>query len=270
MIAARWQLEEQKASLVDAAAHASIDLAHPERGLSLVLPDKSNAGLQLSVLGFALGDAHEAGSPEVDAYARQNDLVATFERSEPRPMRAQVYWRWLEPSEFAPEFASYVLVALDLIASVNTSLLDADPASAVRSSLAPVSEVANLTQSEQGGQRARHVGPAPRGHEDLVTAIGPTEANTGCFTARLAIGGVSWVEMVHPTDFRGSRVTFSNGPLPGHCSADLEHKLFEQRLEKGVILRARIRGALVRQANDADCAIAAFRRFSAAEPPLTV
>jgi hypothetical protein len=41
-------------------------------------------------------------------------------------------------------------------------------------------------------------------------------------------------------------------------------------LEKGVILRARIRGAMVKQGSDIDCAIAALGRFSAAEPPLTV
>jgi hypothetical protein len=72
------------------------------------------------------------------------------------------------------------------------------------------------------------------------------------------------VEMVHPIDFRGSTATSAGG------SVGLSHDLFEQKLEKGVILRARIRGALVKQESDIDCAMAALGGFSAAEPPLTV
>src|SRR5262245_45882850 len=126
MSAARWQLEEQKARLVDAAIEASIDLAHPERGLLLSVPDKQNATARISALGFSLGEPSNAERQQIDVYVRGNDLIATVERAKPCPMRAQVYWRLLEPREFAPEHATRVLVALDLIASVNTSLLDAD------------------------------------------------------------------------------------------------------------------------------------------------
>ena len=136
--AARWQVEGHKARLADAPVEAAIDLAHPERGLSVNVPDAPKTGPRLSVLGFVLGDAGQRDRVEIDAYVRQSDLIATFERAAPHPMRAQVYWRWLEPSEFAPDFAAAVLVAFDLISSVNTSLLDVDPVSSAGSSAAMV------------------------------------------------------------------------------------------------------------------------------------
>lgn len=269
MSTVRWQLEEQKATLLSATIEASIDLAHPERGLSLQLP-KRDPALKLSVLGFVLGE-RETQRPEIDAYVRENDLIATFERAGPRPMRAQVYWRWLEASELTPELAAHVLLAFDVIASVNTSLLDANPSSTVCSLIESVEELLNLSKSDQDGLHAVHVGPATDRRDDAVKTIGPTHPNTGCFVTRLGTGELSWVEMVHPTDFRGSTATLSeSGSLPGRGSIRLVHELFQQRLEKGVILRARVRGALVEQSRGADVAIEAYQRFSVGEPPLTV
>lgn len=269
MSAARWQLEGQTARLLGAPFEASIDLAHPERGLSV--PDGSNTGLRLSVLGFALGDA-QRDRLVIDAYVRQNDLIATFERPRPQPMRAQVYWRWLEPSEFAPDFATSVLVSFDLIASVNTSLLNADPASSAGSSIDPAAALLCLAQTKSGGLQAVQLGSsADRPHGPAVRQIARNDSGVSCFIGKIADGLHTWVEMVHPTDFRGSKATFSDSnALPGHCAVGLTHDLFEERLEKGVILRARIRAALVKQDKDSDCAVAAFRRFSAAEPSLTV
>jgi hypothetical protein len=268
MSAARWQLEDQKARLLDVAIEASIDLAHPERGLSLALPEKLNGGSQLSVLGFTLESAYETDRLQIDPYARENDLIATFERAAPWPMHAQVYWRRLEPKEFAPEYAAQVVVAFDLIASVNTSLLDANPASTVRSSLKSAIAVLNLVEDKAIGLQAVELGSAA---VRQVHQIGQSDSSTGCFLARLANGPLTWIEMVHPIDFRGGRATFGNsGSLSGRDAVSLVHGLFEQRLEKGVILRARVRGALVKRANDVACAMAAFARFSAAEPSLTV
>ena len=271
MSAARWQVEGQKARLLDAPVEAAIDLAHPERGLSVNVPDAPKTGPRLSVLGFVLGDAGQRDRVEIDAYVRQSDLIATFERAAPRPMRAQVYWRWLEPSEFAPDFAAAVLVAFDLIASVNTSLLDVDPVSSAGSSIEPVAAVLNLAQNKAAGLEAVQVGSAADRRDGAAVRQIARDSGTGCFISRIADGSYSWVEMVHPTDFRGSKATLGDSSsLPDYCAVRLVHELFEQRLEKGVILRARIRGALVKQDSDIDCAIAALGRFSAAEPPLTV
>jgi hypothetical protein len=49
----------------------------------------------------------------------------------------------------------------------------------------------------------------------------------------------------------------------------LRHRLFVSRLEKGVILRARVRGVLVIREDDCSLAAAAYHRFVKSPPPLT-
>ena len=66
--------------------------------------------------------------------------------------------------------------------------------------------------------------------------------------------------MVHPVDFGGAKVS----------TGTISHHLFQQRLEKGVILRARVRAAILHRKNDLATAQAAYERFAGAEPPLTV
>jgi hypothetical protein len=76
--------------------------------------------------------------------------------------------------------------------------------------------------------------------------------------------------MVHPVDFCRSTVTFAKMPPTPATSVLLEHHLFQQRLEKGVILRARIRCALVAWQQAEAAAQSAYQHFAAAGPPLTV
>jgi hypothetical protein len=266
MTAARWQLERQTARLQAASVAASIDLSHPDRGIALRV-DSVDSVPTLSVLGFALGDAADFKQAQLDAYVRQSDLIATFERADPRPMRAQLYWQWIDPAQFAPDCASKVLAAVDLVASVNTSLLDADPASMMRTSIEEVAAIVELARSP-GGLGA---GLLFAGRPACGVSIVRGKANTGCFVARCA-SDLSWVEMVHPSDFCGSTINIAVGSPSEAATSQVgfSHKLFEQRLEKGVILRARVRGALVQQSCDVDVALAAYERFSASEPPLTV
>jgi len=234
------------------------------------MPDTPDAATRISVFGFGLGNSGKTNGAEIDAYVRENDLIATFERTQPSPIRAQIYWRLLKPEEFAAEYAGNVHVAFDLIASVNTSLLDSNPASSVRSSIAPVSDLMNLIQTEPGRFQTLQFGSGVARGAPTET-IGAHAPNTGCFIARSASNRLSWVEIVHPTDFHGTKATLGDSSsIHGHHSLGLVHDLFAQRLEKGVILRARVRGALVDLENDAACATGAFRRFSAAEPALTV
>ena len=73
--------------------------------------------------------------------------------------------------------------------------------------------------------------------------------------------------MIHPADFCGTRIESQLAPPRKEPATLIEHQLFHQRLEKGVILRARIRAALVTRQDDEACAhlrIRTFRRFRAA------
>ena len=74
---------------------------------------------------------------------------------------------------------------------------------------------------------------------------------------------VSYVEMVHPSDFRTVELTWRDG------QAAVRTPLFADRLEKGVIRRGRVRGWLVSSPGDLAAAERLFREFAESEPPLT-
>ena len=72
------------------------------------------------------------------------------------------------------------------------------------------------------------------------------------------------MEMVHPSDFTES--AFCRGP---DGAAELSNRLFQGRLEKGVILRSRLRALLLPPEDDVALAAACYSDFAASEPPLT-
>jgi hypothetical protein len=232
-----WQLESHVAKLAVDGFWISVDVAEPNKGLSIARSAESLVDAE-QILCVELGNCDPLDAARVDAFVRGRDLVVTYAERPPRHVRAQVYWRNISPEEFAPGLQQNIAVAFDLILSVNTSLLDEDPQSMVRSSVASASEIVNVRT-------------AP-----------------GCFIIRTGGEGLqSYVEMVHPADYQESRAFIDDSAPP---RAQLAHKLFAQRLEKGVILRARVRAALVDGPSDEVVALAAFQHFAAAEPPLTV
>ncbi|MCC7085465.1 MAG: hypothetical protein IT427_10700 [Pirellulales bacterium] len=260
MCVGQWQLEGHVARLKLDDSEVSVDVTRPSHGL-LWQPVPSRNGL-LNVLGIATGGDEPLPSSVIDPFARGCDLVVTYAERQPRQVRAQVYWRNIPPSDFALENqALHIVAAFDLILSVNTSALDDDPQSVVRSVISPAMEVFNVRL--EPGRRPRV--------EPLVgiTARPRNEASTptGTFLVRLPSCGLSYVEIVHPSDYQLSDVVKGDGAPP---RIQLSHQLFTQRLEKGVILRARVRAALVERQHDEAATIAGFERFSALEPPLTV
>jgi hypothetical protein len=55
---------------------------------------------------------------------------------------------------------------------------------------------------------------------------------------------------------------------PGDAALRLRHRLLWQPLEKGVILRARVRGIFLPRQDDMRIAAACYRQFVVADPPL--
>jgi hypothetical protein len=223
----------------------------------------------------------------VDSYVRGADLVATYEESPPRQLRAQCYWRHLLPEQFATGFKSGVVAAFDLILSVNTSLLANNPHSDVQSTIFGATEVISLRRDQRQAIVAEPLAlngqSVSISHESSEIAAG----GTGAFIVRWngeksnsAVANRSWIQMVHPSDFcRASAGAVGDLSTAAAASADrstsptgvqIVHDLFHQSLEKGVILRARVRGAIVDRQQDEAIAIAAYQQFAAAEPPLTV
>ena len=147
-----------------------------------------------------------------EAYVRGNDLVATY-ASEDDPIRRQIYWRHLGD-----------VAGVEMIVSIQNQLLTGQPALRVRSQFTADS-VWRMT------------------NEQRFVPVQETSTDSGSDYAGVAVVGLSsnWVflEMVHPSDYRSSAVRI------GDNSVDLEWSLFGDRIEKGVIRRARLRGEFV-------------------------
>ncbi|HTQ39606.1 MAG TPA: hypothetical protein VMJ32_11290 [Pirellulales bacterium] len=279
-----WQLDANAARLAaNHVGNAVLDLAHPDLGLLLRLSNTANflepsaVVPQLQILGATFGHRQPLEPAQTDAYVRGDDIVATYEEAAPQRIRMQVYWRHLQPAEFAPDWSAHVLSAFDLILSLNTSLLDSNPQSNVRSLLSPACMMFHLRQIDSNQLRAEPLPPSVIANETSHSiAVAPGNGNTGCFIARWESVPYGYVEMVHPIDFCRSTIVFSSRPPTNQASplkissTVIEHHLFQERLEKGVILRARVRSAIVARPHDEAVAVTAYQQFAAAEPPLTV
>ncbi len=95
-------------------------------------------------------------------------------------------------------------------------------------------------------------------------AIGP-DSGTGCLLFRLPGGDLSYAEMVHPADFQYDE--FQPGESRGNVVC-IAHRLFRTNLEKGVILRARVRGIFLKRPDDTQIAARCYAAFAGADPPL--
>lgn len=243
-----WNLERRLGRFRGPDFCADVQLDLPAQGLTRCQAH-GHSQPNLKLLGVEI----ESLSPDrheilVDHYPRGGDLVATYAQTADRPFRVQIYWR------AAPSSAP--VSGADLLVSVQTSLLDSLPQLHTLSELGDEA-VFQLRDVESSGFAPL---PLDRG-QSLVCKPGE---GPGCFLFRVAQAPWSYVEMIHPADTQGSLV--ARGPTGG---LTLRHELFGLDLEKGVILRARARGAFVPRAEDESLAAQAWRQFIHSPPPLT-
>jgi hypothetical protein len=249
-----WTCDKNVAELQLDSFQATLDAARPGIGLVLCGPWGSQAiHAQLLGLAIALHRPGEVNWPG-ECYVRGDDLVVAYQESALRPLRplrVDAVWRALRPGP-----ADRFLAAVELIVSVRTEL--------------PNSPAIAFAQSElPGGAMFRLLGTSPP-HCDAL-ALAPSDLlrlvpadGPGCVLCRLPEVELSYAEMVHPADFQSDEVSLS----PLGAVARLCHRLFPQSLEKGVILRSRVRGVFLPRENDVALAAACYAAFAAAEPPL--
>ena len=250
MTSPAWQLEGSLARLETAALGATFDAARPSQGLTSI----SAAGWQLADLRLLAMELPPSVAAEelalTECYARGNDLVTAYQERRAWPVEIDATWRAVRSAG-----QDGVLGAVELVISVRTSLLESRPQLAI-------------TTTSPGTPALRLVDPATARYEPVSPAPGRAQAmepqtGPGCVVLRLPGVPLSYVEMVHPADFRGDRLA-ADGPE----QLELRHHLFQESLEKGVLLRARIRGVLVARDGDLPAAAACYAAFAAAEPPL--
>lgn len=245
-----WQLRGQHAQLTAGWLSADVDLCAPQKGLQPV-----GVGEQLAPsrhhLGIELASTEAAA---VDGYVRGRDLVATYAPQGSWPFLTQVYWSlWSsKPADAA---------AIELVASVQTDLLETQPSLFTTTSVA-ANEVLRLVDAAR--ERFVILVPATAGSLSLVPRDG-----CGCLLLRTAEGTQSYAEMVHPADFVHSELQVAPAPGQSAATCSLRHRLFAEHLEKGVILRARVLAAWVDRARDEELVSTLYREFAASAPPLT-
>ena len=151
-------------------------------------------------------------------------------------MQTDIVWRALEGGDRADRFRADVLFGRPATLDVGSTVAAAEVLGlAADGSLTPVA-------CELGSQATLD---APR---------------PGCLVYRLAGRPCSYVEMVHPVDFRQGVVRRSGG---SQAAVEVAYRLFPDSLEKGVILRARLRGLLIARQDDAPRAAALYAAFAA-------
>jgi hypothetical protein len=187
-------------------ADAKLDLASPEAGL--LLPDSGDR-----LLGIDLAATPDQPLAPSDLWVRGDDLVAVYEPADPRQLRATALWRRLSAAQ----------PAWDLVISAQTSLLESDSRLAVVSDLA-TGKIA-WGRWEQGSIDWMPLAPGNSC---------PTEAQ--CLLIERS--GDAVVLAVHPADARRIELTRGDRRLRIVC------RLFPAEIEKGVLLRSRVRAAV--------------------------
>lgn len=245
-----WCISQNVAAIEHESVTCEVHFARPDSGITnLRVGGVLHEGLH--ILGVDLKRWSEDDMPPLaDVWVRGGDLVATYEQTAQRPFRVQVYWRLREATSAACTF--------DLEVSVQTSLLDILAQLTSSSRLPPCA----LLRPTHGTEFV----PIDLGVEcrqELTPQAGP-----GIVVARFDDSPWSYAEMTHPIDFRRDLV--SQAAADGADAGTLlRHWLFAADLEKGVILRARVRGAFVPRAHDVSCATREYGRFVDAPLPLT-
>ncbi len=245
-----WQLDRQRARLQLARLQGAIDLSRPGEGLAALRFDRNRLG-EARLLGIAI-PSFRAGDTEsiIECHVRGTDLVAAYRESRDWPVRVEARWRAGSPS--TPKEAQ---ATVELAVSVHTDLLDCRPELSVRSALVTEGVWRLLDESAARFELL---------DRDRPFRIHP-DGGPGCLLFRLPESALSYLEMVHPADFLEDHV---EGDRESGASISVRHRLFAGRLEKGVILRARVCGAFLPRDGDMRIAAESYARFAAAELPL--
>jgi len=250
-----WQIEHHLAHLKLSWLEASLDLRRPSQGLSHLATDEPDKlwpeARLLAVQVPSLSEANPGMLQE--SHRRGADLVATYQPSDTWPVGVDVMWRAWDSDVFGAAAAT-----IEVVVSVCTQRLDSHPELSVVS-LLPDTEVARLVDVETpryepvGG--SSHYGPA------ILEAIqGP-----GCLLFRPRAAELSYAEMVFPSDFGRDELS-SRREAPAW--REIRHRLFPKSLEKGVILRARVRGVFVPRGDDEQLVARCYASFAAEDPLL--
>lgn len=219
-----------------------LDALHPTRGLTST-DNASDSQLAAGLLSVRLSGTDDEQKP-TEVYARGDDIVATYPQTPQLEVQRQVYWRNSAPVANGQ--------GIELILSIQTSSLDSRPSVDVTSTV-PMDECWRWSTDASKPERL-----SPDGWE--------TTGEHALLLFRNKNWSFSYAEMVFPSDLARVR-TARCSENPDHVL--VTHSLRIERLEKGVIRRARMLGIFVSRDTDVELVRETRRIFTAEVPPLT-
>lgn len=242
-----WTLEPDFARLESGILQAVVHFGRPDRGLhSLVCDTVALPGGQLMTISRPGCNAEDSPPNAVDRFVRGDDLVISYGESAEWPVQIDAVFR--APVHHPCE---HVSAQVELIVSVRTLQWNSQCELALESRL-KATEVLRLVEASNGNWAAT---------SSSQEAMSIRAAEPRCVLVRLENGQASYVEMIAPAGSSLDEMV-CNDPVA------IRHRLFPCALEKGVILRARVLGAMVARACDTQVAFQLYRDFMGAEPPL--
>jgi len=212
-MAATWNISDKAAFATLGDFAVELNPRNPHGGLSWIAKRQSFESLQF----FPAASAKEPPTLS-DLYVRGNDLIATYEQLPGAEVQPQLYWRLLE-------YAPLQALGVQLMISMQTSLLNSEPRCTVFSNLegtrTAVWDPSRLTWTgSEDGPFDLQLPASGNGHISWFSA--PKEK-------------YSYIEVVYPDDLVSQHITRGRS----------ESCFFAEHLEKGVIRRGRIAGWIV-------------------------
>lgn len=244
-----WTTEGNHCRLSCGELQASIDVANAAGGLfDICFGNKALNGVCIlqcdnASAGAGLDDCL------VDHYVREDDLVATYLQSPARVNRKQIY---LRPAGF---LYPNPILGVELVFSMQTQRLDADPELVIRSEF-PSDGIHALVN-----RRLVEWEPLPLPEDAIELSV---DHYCGAVITKISGTDIYYAQILDPSDFAGGRVLQSSKGK-GHYAVTLP--VFGSTLEKGVIRRGRVSGIFFRGADALDDA-ARFYEWYRNSPPL--
>jgi hypothetical protein len=270
-----WTLDGNAASLRLGSFSAAVKIDQPELGIHGVAWGGAPIAAVEKWLAFTeAGPSSSRRLREIeDAYIRGRDLVTIYAETRDHPLRYVLYWRALDEAALCGAAAG-----LDVVASVQTSVLDAKPKAFLSSqsrvdeawaSAPPVRFWRNLSPRSLP-DRALEKEERHRMASEVIADA--RAARDDAFLFELAESPWAYAEMIHPRDQMLSYAMvheFSDVAMPAVRIAHPSHHILGLPLEKGVLLRARLRVLLMPRDNAGEIADRSREQFERAELPLT-
>ncbi len=243
-----WKLMDSAAGFETQGIRTWLDARHPQLGfLSTasngrflqLLPRDSQSGNQLKL---------------VETYVRGDDLVATYEPLPTHQVQPHVYWR-------AKHCTAHGAVGVEMIVSMQTSLLDSDPETILATGM-PTGLIYGTVPGKPTELISLPPAEFPRTTSKQNASSIPMP---GIYVYQPRDTPFAYVEMIHPDDFVSTTVELGKFVEPW-----ITTRLFTERLEKGVIRRARASGwHIPRHLKVTKIAWALYHQFAAEPLPLT-